>query len=106
MKRPVIEKLMATLLLITPLLSGVAYADEDLGDAMERMEKHWQMMVSEPDAMKRQAMMGEHEKMMEQSQGMMMHDGKSMHGDMHSAPERIDLQNMLDLQRNMMDMMR
>lgn len=71
------------------LLSPLVHAEQAVnGVTLEQMEQHWQQLISEPDPQKRQALLVEHRKMMEQMQSMhgqgMMGDGHMMHGmDMH-----------------------
>lgn len=87
-------------LLALPLLAGAAGADGKAEQTVEDLERHWQMTMSEPDAAKQQALLKQHEKMMEQARGMMTHR------DMHAESEQRDLENTIELHRSMMDMMR
>ncbi len=100
MKNLTIRRTLLVAVLVAPLSIGSASADSGAGEAVEKMEHHWQALITEPDAAKRQAMMMEHEKMMEQAQGMMMHR------DMHTPAEQADLQHTIEMHRSMMDMMR
>lgn len=94
--------------LLAIIASGVQAAqDKTLTDEQwrERMQQHWQQVISEEDARKRRALLREHEELMEKATEAMGMD-RRMGGHMGKNGHHDELMNRIDMHRHMMDMMR
>lgn len=89
-------KKLSLILFVTMLAWGQAIQAEQAGMnvSLEQMEQHWQQVISETDPAKRQELLAEHRKLMEQMQTM---HGKGMMGDNH-------MMHGMEMHRMMMDM--
>lgn len=103
------NKLRTTFLLGVMSLAGPLTATAgEADDYMARMEQHWQATIETQDPQRRQALLAEHEEMMKQGQMIIDREqsqtGHAGMNGMHHGHD-MDLQNTIDLHRQMMDMM-
>lgn len=107
MNHPYFHKLMGAALLLAIVSGAQAAQDRTLTDEQwrERMQQHWQQVISEEDVRKRKALLREHEDLMEKATESMGMDQK-MGGHMGKNGHHDELMNRIDMHRHMMDMMR
>lgn len=74
---------------------------------MERMQSHWQKVISETDTQKRTALMREHEQLMSEAMESERGDsGTGGHHGMDMGSGHVHMMNTVDMHRRMLDMMR
>lgn len=67
--------------------------------SVEKMDQHWQNVIQERDPARRQVLINEHRRMMEQAQ-------KAVATDMMHGANRRDLMHTIDMHSIMLDMMK
>lgn len=95
---------------VASLLIGAASAHSDgPSDVVQQMESHWARVIAEEDPARREALLAEHRELMAKGQQLLGNESMPMregqHHDMHDDEHHMDLKNVIDMHRTMMQMM-
>ena len=101
MKASSLNKTRVIAILFTMILSSAAYSSPSDDVIINKMQDHWQQLISEKDDLKRSKMIAEHREMMEvvkKDLGLGSHHGS------HSGQHH-HMMNSFDMHNSMLDMM-